>query len=115
LPDFVDALVGIAQRGRSLGVHLVLATQRPSGAVNDNIRANTALRIALRVQDRADSDDVVGAPDAAGLPRNRPGRAVVRLGPGELIAVQSAYVSGDALTGDLEPVTVTPLGAASRN
>ena len=51
LPDFVDALVGVAQRGRSLGVHLVLATQRPPGAVSDNIRANTNLRIALRVQE----------------------------------------------------------------
>ena len=51
-PTFVDSLVGVAQRGRSLGVHLVLATQRPSGAVSDHIRANTNLRIALRVQDR---------------------------------------------------------------
>ena len=51
LPDFLSALVGIAQRGRTLGVHLILATQRPSGAVNDNIRTNTNLRVALRVQD----------------------------------------------------------------
>src|SRR3546814_15668383 len=41
LPDFIDALVGIAQRGRSLGVHMILATQRPSGAVSGNIKANT--------------------------------------------------------------------------
>src|SRR6185437_11682671 len=43
LPDFIGGLVGIAQRGRSLGVHLVLATQRPEGAVSSDIRANTRL------------------------------------------------------------------------
>lgn len=111
LPDFVDALVGIAQRGRSLGVHLVLATQRPTGAVNDNIRANTALRIALRVHDRADSDDVVGVPDAATLPRNRPGRAVVRLGPSEVMTVQTAYAGAAGLTAPRDPVAVRSLGA----
>ncbi|MGH9178676.1 MAG: FtsK/SpoIIIE domain-containing protein, partial [Acidimicrobiales bacterium] len=84
LGDFVDSLVGIAQRGRSLGVHLVLATQRPSGAVSDNIRANTNLRIALRVQDVPDSTDVLGTPQAAAVDRRRPGRGFLRLGPGEV-------------------------------
>ena len=65
LPDFVHGLVGIAQRGRSLGIHLVLATQRPSGVVSADIRANTNLRIALRVTDETDSRDVIDAPDAA--------------------------------------------------
>src|SRR5439155_13004068 len=65
LPDFLGALVGIAQRGRSLGVHLLLATQRPSGAVNANIKANTNLRIALRVQDGSDSTDIVDHPSAS--------------------------------------------------
>ena len=51
LPDFVTGLVNIAQRGRSLGIHLILATQRPSGVVSADIRANTNLRIALRVTD----------------------------------------------------------------
>ncbi|MGI8711263.1 MAG: FtsK/SpoIIIE domain-containing protein, partial [Acidimicrobiales bacterium] len=64
VPDFVDALVAVAQRGRSLGVHVVLATQRPSGAVSDHIRANTNLRVALRVQDEGDSRDVIDRPDA---------------------------------------------------
>ena len=50
-PDFLHALVGIAQRGRSLGVHLILATQRPSGVISDDIRANTNLRLALRLHD----------------------------------------------------------------
>ncbi len=82
LPDFVGGLVGIAQRGRSLGVHLVLATQRPGGVVSADIRANTSLRIALRVTDPAESTDVVDVRDAADIPRANPGRAVLRAGPG---------------------------------
>jgi S-DNA-T family DNA segregation ATPase FtsK/SpoIIIE len=96
LPDFLDALVDVAQRGRSLGVHLLLATQRPSGVVGDAIRANTNLRLSLRVQDRADSVDVVGVPHAADLGRHQPGRGFVRKGPGEVVAFQAARVSGGA-------------------
>ncbi|MEO0492615.1 MAG: FtsK/SpoIIIE domain-containing protein [Actinomycetota bacterium] len=109
LPEFLDSLVGIAQRGRSLGVHLVLATQRPGGVVTDDIRANTGCRIALRVTDGHESNDVVGAPDAAAIPRSRPGRAVARLGPGELVGFQSALVTGRTATAD--PVRVRPVGA----
>ena len=83
LPDFVTGLVNIAQRGRSLGIHLLLATQRPSGVVSPEIRANTNLRIALRVTDPAESADVIDAPDAgadrqvhAG-PGLRPARALL--------------------------------------
>ena len=94
LPDFLRSLVGIAQRGRSLGVHMVLATQRPAGVVTDDIRANTSCRIALRVTDRHDSNDVIDSPAAARIPRQRPGQALARLGPGELIAFQSALVTG---------------------
>ena len=65
LPDFVTGLVNIAQRGRSLGIHLILATQRPSGVVSPEIRANTNLRIALRVTDPGESSDVIDAPDSA--------------------------------------------------
>ena len=94
LPDFVRGLVGIAQRGRSLGVHLVLATQRPSGVVSPEIRANTDLRLALRVTDAAESVDVLDAPDAAGIPRSAPGRALARTGPGPLVPFQTARVGG---------------------
>ena len=93
LPEFLDSLVGIAQRGRSLGVHMVLATQRPAGVVTDDIRANTSCRICLRVTDRHDSNDVIGAPDAAAIPRRRPGRALARFGPGDLTAFQTALVT----------------------
>ena len=94
LPDFLVALVGVAQRGRSLGIHLVLATQRPGGAVSDDIRANTNLRLALRVHDAADSIDVIADPSAASLHRRHPGRAFLRLGPGELVALQAARITG---------------------
>ncbi len=111
LPDFVSALIGIAQRGRSLGVHLVLATQRPAGAVDANIRANTNLRIALRMQDPADSIDVIDKPTAAELSRSTPGRAYVRTGEGELAVVQSGFLSGPA-GADLPPVRIAevPIG-----
>ncbi len=111
LPDFLAALVGIAQRGRTLGVHLLLATQRPSGVVDDNIRANTNLRVALRVQDAADSTDVIGGPLAARIGRDRPGRAYVRLGPGEVVPIQTALVTATGPPA-ADRVRVRPLGFA---
>lgn len=75
-PDVLDALVRVAAQGRSLGIHLVLATQRPQGAVTPSIRANTALRVCLRVLDPADSRDVLGHDGAARLDRV-PGRLLV--------------------------------------
>ncbi len=96
LPDFVGGLVGIAQRGRSLGVHLVLATQRPSGVVSADIRANTTLRIALRVTDAGESADVVDVKDAATISRATPGRAVARIGAGAVTPFQSARVGRSA-------------------
>jgi DNA segregation ATPase FtsK/SpoIIIE, S-DNA-T family len=94
LPDFVTGLVNIAQRGRSLGIHLLLATQRPSGVVSADIRANTNLRIALRVTDPAESADVIDAPDAAHIAKSTPGRAYVRLGHASLIPFQAGRVGG---------------------
>jgi S-DNA-T family DNA segregation ATPase FtsK/SpoIIIE len=94
IPEFVPSLVDIARRGRSLGVHLILATQRPAGVVGDAIRANTNLRVALRVQTVADSRDVIDDPVAARLSRRFPGRGVLRLGPGELVPFQAARISG---------------------
>ncbi|NUR09050.1 MAG: cell division protein FtsK, partial [Nocardioidaceae bacterium] len=94
LPDFVQGLVSIAQRGRSLGIHLVLATQRPSGVVSADIRANTNLRISLRVTDDNDSRDVIDAPDAARILPSQPGRAFVRSGASTLMPFQSGRVGG---------------------
>ncbi len=80
LPDFVTGLVDIGRRGRSLGVHLILATQRPAGVVTADIRANTNLRIALRVTDPDESTDVLDSPEAAQISKSTPGRCYVRSG-----------------------------------
>lgn len=94
VPDFVDGVVNVAQRGRSLGLHLILATQRPAGVIKDNLRANTNLRLALRMADEADSTDVLGTPDAASFDPSIPGRAVSRTGPSQLVPFQAAYAGG---------------------
>lgn len=93
LPEFLTSIVDIAQRGRSLGIHLLLATQRPSGVIDNKVRANTNLRVALRVQDDGDSLDVVGCTDAARLSRRTPGRALARFGSGDITAFQAALVT----------------------
>lgn len=112
LPDFVTGLVGISQRGRSLGVHLVLATQRPSGVVTADIRANTNLRVALRVTDTAESNDVLDAPEAARISKTTPGRAYARLGHASLLPFQSGRIGGRRriLASDHQPEAfLTPL------
>ena len=75
-PDILDSLVRVAAQGRSLGIHLILATQRPAGAVSPVIRANTTLRVCLRVLDAGDSRDVLGHDGAAAL-EPHPGRVLV--------------------------------------
>ncbi|MGW1209975.1 FtsK/SpoIIIE domain-containing protein [Streptomyces sp. NPDC002499] len=112
LPDFVTGLVNVAQRGRSLGVHLVLATQRPSGVISAEIRANTNLRIALRVADPGESHDIVGSPEAATIPKSTPGRAYARLGQASLIPFQSARVGERRRPSDPESTPRAPWVAA---
>ncbi|MEY2553082.1 MAG: segregation ATPase FtsK/SpoIIIE, family, partial [Ilumatobacteraceae bacterium] len=101
-PEFLHALVGIAQRGRSLGVHLILATQRPSGVISDDIRANTNLRLALRLHDAADALDVVGDHAPAAISRGLAGRAVMRLGPEEVLTFQTARCTAPLPSGETE-------------
>lgn len=112
LPEFLTGLVNLAQRGRSLGLHLLLATQRPSGVVTPEIRANTNLRIALRVTDRTESTDVLDAPDAAAIRADTPGRAYVRLGASSLVPFQSGRVGGrrpGAVVASVDGPWATPL------
>lgn len=110
LPAFLSGLVRIAAVGRSLGVHVVLATQRPAGVVSSDIKANVNLRIALRVRDRVDSEDVVDAPDAARLSERTPGRALARTGGGDLEAFQCARIGGvTPQRHAAAALTVTPL------
>nr|WP_246319971.1 FtsK/SpoIIIE domain-containing protein [Nocardioides kongjuensis] len=94
VPEFVDGMVDIAQRGRSLGIHLIMATQRPAGVITGSLRANTNLRLALRLADEADSTDILGTADAAAFDPDTPGRAVSKSGPGRLVPFQSCYVGG---------------------
>ncbi|MDQ1286452.1 MAG: segregation ATPase FtsK/SpoIIIE, family [Actinomycetota bacterium] len=118
LPDFVTGLVDIARRGRSLGVHLLLATQRPAGVVSAEIKSNTTLRIALRVTDPQDSQDVIETSDAAAIAKSLPGRAYARLGHASLTPFQTARVGGrprgaGPATVGLHDVRWTSLGAST--
>src|SRR4029453_7325481 len=93
LPDFVHGLVRIAAVGRSLGVHLVLATQRPGGIVSADIRANVSLRIALRVRHRVDWVAVLDSAEAMSIDAATPGRASLRGATTPLTRFQSARVT----------------------
>lgn len=92
LPDFIRGLVDVARRGRSLGVHLVLATQRPRAVATTEIRANTNLRVALRLAGEGESTDVIDAPNAAWLDTSEPGAAYVRTGAEALVRLRTARV-----------------------
>ncbi len=110
VPEFVDGVVNVAQRGRSLGLHLVLATQRPAGVITGNLRANTNLRVALRMADESDSSDVIDEPDAAFLDARHPGRGYAKVGPGRIAAFQSAFYGGWSNTGEDEhDLSIRPL------
>lgn len=97
-PELHSTISDIAARGRSLGVHLVLATQRLGGTVRESILANTPLRIALRTLDRADSQIMVGSDAALTLPVDRPGSSLIRRGdgivdPARIVAVTDADIA----------------------
>ena len=94
LPDLHALFADIAARGRSLGVHLVLCTQRPAGVVRDGVLANASLRISLRVNNRADSAAVIGT-DAAAIGTPTPGRAWLARGGADAEQLQVALASAD--------------------
>lgn len=114
VPDFIPGLVSIAQRGRSLGIHLILATQRPAGVVTTDIRANTNLRIALRVTDPMESTDVIDVPDAAMIPVATPGRALARLAHRSTLPFQTGYVGAVYQGGDPDAQQSRPAAAVHR-
>lgn len=89
-PDFMEQLISTARIGRSLGVHLILATQKPSGVVDPQIWSNTRFRVCLKVQDKSDSNDVIKCPDAAYLKQT--GRFYFQVGYNEVFVLgQSAW------------------------
>lgn len=92
-PTFMDGLVSVVQKGRSLGVHLILATQKPTGSVNPNIWSNLKFRICLRVASLQDSRDMLGRSEAALLPSTIPGRAYFQIGSEIFEQFQSARIS----------------------
>jgi S-DNA-T family DNA segregation ATPase FtsK/SpoIIIE len=95
--DAVARLSQVARLGRSLGVHLVLATQKPSSVPGlADLRANTDLRICFRVQDPMESTDMVGVSDAASIPRDLIGRGIVRAGSEQIQFFQAGYLGGAA-------------------
>lgn len=96
-PELGSVIADIAARGRSLGVHLVLASQRPNGVVREQVSANCPIRVSLRVMQRADSTAVVGTEAAAAIRADTPGRGIVDVGDGIPVAFQSARVGADAL------------------
>ncbi|MBQ6135641.1 MAG: type VII secretion protein EssC [Bacilli bacterium] len=91
-PEFMEQLISTARIGRALGVHLILATQKPSGVVNDQIWSNSKFRICLRVQDKSDSMDMIKCPDAAELKTT--GRFYLQVGYNELFAMGQAAWAG---------------------
>ena len=89
-PEFMQKLISTARIGRSLGVHLILATQKPSGVVDDQIWSNSRFRVCLKVQERADSNDMLKRPDAAEL--SDTGRFYMQVGYNEFFEIgQSAW------------------------
>lgn len=107
-PDFLEGLVRLAAVGRSMGIHLVLATQRPAGAITPDIQANVNLRIALRVRDPQDSHHMIGSDDAARLDPAEPGTGFARSGDGTLTRFRTLHLS--VTPGSATPAPVTVLG-----
>jgi len=98
-PTFMDELISAARIGRSLGVHLILATQKPGGVVNDQIWSNTKFRACLRVQDRGDSMEMLKRPEAAELKHT--GRFYLQVGYNEYFALgQSAWCGAEYIPQD---------------
>ena len=92
-PEFMDQLISTARIGRSLGVHLILATQKPSGVVDPQIWSNTRFRVCLRVQEKSDSSEVIKCPDAAFLKQT--GRFYFQVGFNEIFELgQAAWAGG---------------------
>lgn len=97
-PEFMSELVSTARIGRSLGVHLILATQKPSGVVDDQIWSNSRFKLALKVADVSDSREIIKTPDAATI--TQPGRAYLQVGNNEIYELFQSAWSGAKYTPD---------------
>lgn len=99
-PEFMKELVSAARIGRSLGIHLILATQKPSGVVDDQIWTNSRFKLALKVQNEADSKEIIKTPDAASI--TQPGRAYLQVGNNEIYELFQSAFSGAVYSPDEE-------------
>lgn len=98
-PEFMKELISAARIGRSLGIHLILATQKPSGVVDAQIWSNSKFKLCLKVQNKEDSNEVLKTPLAAEI--REPGRAYLQVGNNEIFDLfQSAYSGGPAVVDD---------------
>ena len=103
-PEFIKELVSTARVGRSLGIHLILATQKPAGVVDDEIWSNSRFKLCLRVQDKQDSMGMLKRPEAAYLTQT--GRAYLQIGNDEIFEMfQSGYSGADYDPKDAEQGT----------
>ena len=120
-PEFMNELISTARIGRSLGVHLILATQKPSGVVNDQIWSNTKFRICLKVADRSDSMEVLKKPDAASIKET--GRYYLQVGFDEYFDIGQSgwagakYYPSDAIVKKIDDSIkfVDDVGAVTRS
>lgn len=99
-PEFMKELVSAARIGRSLGIHLILATQKPSGVVDDQIWTNSRFKLALKVQNEADSKEIIKTADAATI--IQPGRAYLQVGNNEIYELFQSAFSGAVYSSDEE-------------
>lgn len=95
-PDFMQELISTSRIGRSLGIHLILATQKPSGVVNDQIWANSRFKVCLRVQEKSDSMEMLKRPEAASIKET--GRFYLQVGYDELFEIGQSGWSGAKYT-----------------
>lgn len=115
-PDFMKELISAARIGRSLGVHLILATQKPSGVIDGQIWSNSKFKLCLKVQSKEDSNEVLKSPLAAEI--REPGRAYLQVGNNEIFELfQSAY-SGASIqseeVGTIHPFKLHTVEASGR-
>ena len=109
MPDAMAELMRIATIGRSLGLHLVLATQRPQGAISQDIRANIATSICLRVASAQDSYNLLEHESAAYISAAHPGAGYVRLPDGRSLPFRAPLVDAVPSISDARPVQVLGL------
>lgn len=104
VPEFLDELTSVARIGRSLGVHLILATQKPSGVVNDQIEANSTSKIALKMAGEQDSNELLKTTDAAHI--TQPGRGYLKVGQNEVYELFQSGYAGTPYNPEMDDIEV---------